>query len=156
MAQIFILFKCVKNKKYDTKSSGVTVVIYTLWRFLWSITVHTHTENVIYLIYTIKIQMVYWRIFWGMKKEKQVCCRGFDVICVCVIDHGQQPMKMHPELQKSRYCINFNNSNSPYLHFLQDLYTTSRRNTANKILELIFRILEFIKKKEYTINYTNV
>ena len=34
----------VKNKKvrHETKSSGVTVVLYTLWRLLWSITVHTH------------------------------------------------------------------------------------------------------------------
>ena len=34
----------VKNKKvqHETKSSGVTVVLYTLWRLLWSIAVHTH------------------------------------------------------------------------------------------------------------------
>ena len=34
-----------------------------------------------------------------MKKEKQVGWRGFDAICACVllIDHGQQPMKMHTE-----------------------------------------------------------
>ena len=26
-------------------------------------------------------------------------CRGFDVICVCpLIEHGQQPMKMHTEV----------------------------------------------------------
>ena len=34
-----------------------------------------------------------------MKKEKQVCWRGFDVICVCpLIDYGQQPIKMHTEV----------------------------------------------------------
>ena len=33
-----------------------------------------------------------------MEKEKQVCWCGFDVICVCpLIDHCQQPMKMHAE-----------------------------------------------------------
>ena len=38
--------------KQDTKSTGVTVVLYTLWRLLWSITVHTHAqENVIHLFY---------------------------------------------------------------------------------------------------------
>ena len=63
------------------KSSGVTVVLYTLWRLWWSIRIHTHTrKNVIYLFYTTKIQMVYWRhlydgLFGGMEKEKQVCWR---------------------------------------------------------------------------------
>ena len=47
--------------------------------------------------------MVYWRILGGMKKEKQVCCRDLTWIwrhlCVCpLIDHGQQPMKMHTEV----------------------------------------------------------
>ena len=79
--------------RHETKSSGVTVVLYTLWRLLWSITVHTR-KNVIYLFYTIKIQMVYWRIFGAWKKKNKsadVIWRGFDAICVCV-------------LQKSRYC----------------------------------------------------
>ena len=43
--------------------------------------------------------MVYLRILGGMKKEKQVCWRGFDVICVCpLVDNGQQPIKMHTEV----------------------------------------------------------
>ena len=62
----------VKNKKvrHETKSSGMTVVLYTLWRLLWSITVHTR-KNVIYLFYTIKIQMVYWRILGAWKKKSK-------------------------------------------------------------------------------------
>ena len=37
----------VKNKKvrHKTKSSGATVILYTLWRLLWSITVHTHART---------------------------------------------------------------------------------------------------------------
>ena len=59
----------VQNKKvrHETKSSGVTV-LYTLWRLLWSITVHTHG---ICVFYTIEVQIVYWRIFG----EIQVCWR---------------------------------------------------------------------------------
>ena len=71
-----------KNKKvrHKMKSSGITVVrFYTLWH-LWSITVlYTHMEKVIYLLYTIKIQMVYWRILgaWKTKnKSADVICRG--------------------------------------------------------------------------------
>ena len=68
----------------------------------------THTRiNVIYLFYTIfikQIQIVYQRIFLGGARKKKnksadVIWRGFDVICVCpLIDHGQQPMKMHTEV----------------------------------------------------------
>ena len=41
--------------------------------------------------------------FWGAWKKKNkstdVIWRGFDAICVCpLIDHGQQPMKMHTEV----------------------------------------------------------
>ena len=41
--------------------------------------------------------------FLGMKKENcksaDVIWRGFDAICVCpLIDHGQQPMKLHTEV----------------------------------------------------------
>ena len=44
-----ILISC-KNKKNET----VCVTLYTLWRHLWSVTVHTHTqENVIYLLLTV-------------------------------------------------------------------------------------------------------
>ena len=41
--------KTSRRLKNKSKSSGVTVVLYTLWRLLWSITVHMHTrKNVIY------------------------------------------------------------------------------------------------------------
>ena len=46
--------------------------------------------------------MVYWRTFGAWKKKNKsadVIWRGFDVIRVCpLIDHGQQPMKMHTEV----------------------------------------------------------
>ena len=61
----------VKNNE-GRHESGVTVVLYKLWRLLWSITYTHKRENVIYLFYTIKMQIVYWRIFGGIKKEKQV------------------------------------------------------------------------------------
>ena len=71
------------------QSSGVTVVLYTLWRLLWSITVtHAHTEKCnLLLFYTIKIQMDNWRIFgaWKNKKKQvtsaEVIWRGFDAVC---------------------------------------------------------------------------
>ena len=54
---------------------------------------YTHTENVIYLFYTIKIQMVYyWMIFGALKKKKKsadVIWRGFDAICVCVVEYKE-------------------------------------------------------------------
>ena len=46
--------------------------------------------------------------FESMKKEKQVCWRDLTTsVCVLfnTVDHSQQPMTMHTELQKSRYCI---------------------------------------------------
>ena len=77
----------VKNKKvrHETKSSGVTVVLYTLWRLLWFITAHTHTENVIYLLYTIKTQMVYWSILGAWKKKH----KSADAICVCPFNRSR-------------------------------------------------------------------
>ena len=77
---------CKQQKvRHETKSSGVTVVLYKLWRFLWFITVHAR-KNVIYLCHTIKFQMVHWS-FWVMKKEKQVRSRDMTWIwrhlCVC-------------------------------------------------------------------------
>ena len=78
---------------------------YCCWHAVMSSVIYysTHTwKNVIYLFYTIKIQMVYWRIL-GAKKGKQVCWRDLTWIwrhlCVCpLIDYGQQPMKMHTEV----------------------------------------------------------
>ena len=57
-------------------------------------------------------KMVYWRIWGASKKKKQsadVIWRGFDTICVCHQDYGQQAMKMHTEvmlLYKYLYTIN--------------------------------------------------
>ena len=52
--------------------------------------IHTHKrKNAIYLFYTIKMQIVYWRIFGCMKKEKQVRWRDLTWIwphlCVYVL-----------------------------------------------------------------------
>ena len=75
---------------------------------------YTHTrENVIYSFYTIKIQMVYWRILGHEKrKTSPLTWYGVDLtpsVCVCpLIDHGQQPMKTHTEvtlLHKELYAI---------------------------------------------------
>ena len=88
----------VKNKKYDTRRSWVVWLLYTVT----SSVIHygTHTwKNVIYLFYTIKFQMGYWRILGGMKKDKQVCWRNLTWIwrhLCCVF--GQQPMKMLTEV----------------------------------------------------------
>ena len=80
----------VKNKKvrHETKSSGVTVVLYTLWRLLWSIyiyiplhTVHTHGK--MYLFHTIKNSKVYRRNLGAWKKKSKfadVIWRGFDIL----------------------------------------------------------------------------
>ena len=65
-----------KKVRRETKSSGVNVVIYTLWFSVIYYSTHKR-ENVIYMLYPIKIQMVYWRILEDMKKEKQVCWRGY-------------------------------------------------------------------------------
>ena len=64
----------VKNKKvrHETKSSGVTVVLYTLWHLLWSITVHTHTN--LFALYNKNLNDLL-KNLGGMKKEKQVCWR---------------------------------------------------------------------------------
>ena len=89
----------VKEQKvrHDTKSSSVTVVLYTLWRLLWSITVKNKKynmrwsrvvlllfftrsdvfcdllqctrKNVTYLFRTIKIQRHYWRVL-GHERRK--------------------------------------------------------------------------------------
>ena len=63
-------------------------------------TVHAVTFSVVYysILYNRNSNGLL-KYFWGMKKEKQVCWCGFDAICVCpLIDHGQQPMKMHTEV----------------------------------------------------------
>ena len=91
----------VKNKKLrdQTKSSGVAVVLYTLWRLLRSITEHTHTEKCYLFVLHNENSNGLLKDFWGIKKEKQVRWRDLtwiDAICVC--DHGQQPMKMHTEV----------------------------------------------------------
>ena len=63
---------CKEQKVRDeTKSSGVTVVLYTLWRLLWSITVHTHArKNNLFVLYN-KNSNGLSKVLGGMKKEKQ-------------------------------------------------------------------------------------
>ena len=63
------------------KSSGVTVILYMLWRLLWSITVHTHGKSYLFVLYN-KNSSGLLKDFGGMKKEKQVLWRGIDAICV--------------------------------------------------------------------------
>ena len=67
-----------KNVRHETKSSGVTVVLYTLWRLLWSITVHTN----VFILYNCNLFVLYNKNSYGhgllkdlggMKIEKQVC-----------------------------------------------------------------------------------
>ena len=62
----------VKNEKvrHETKSSGVTACCSLLALTSSAIYYSTHTrKNVIYLSYTINIQMVYWD-FGAWKKNK--------------------------------------------------------------------------------------
>ena len=63
-------------EKYDTRWSRVAwLLFFTRCDVFCDLLQYTHTrENVIYLFYTIRIQMVYWRIL-GHEKEKQVCWR---------------------------------------------------------------------------------
>ena len=88
----------VKNKKvrHETKSSGVAVV-FTRCDVFRDLLQYTHTEKCYlhaFVLYN-KSSNGLLKDFWGMKKEKQVCWRGFDANCVCPLsDHGQQPMKM--------------------------------------------------------------
>ena len=72
----------VENKKvqHKTKSSGVTVVLYTLWRLLWSITVRTHMEKFNLLVLYNKNSNDLLKYFGGIEKDKfaDVIWRGFD------------------------------------------------------------------------------
>ena len=69
-------------------SSGVTVVLSTLWRLQWSITVHTYTEKCnLYVLYN-KNSNGLLKNFRACKKENKaadVIWRGFEAICVCVL-----------------------------------------------------------------------
>ena len=65
---------------------------------------YTHRKHVLYS----KNSNGLLKDFWGMKKEKQVYWRDLTWIwrhqCVCpLIDHGQQPMKMHTEVTSLLY-----------------------------------------------------
>ena len=100
-----------KNKKvrHETKSSGVDCCsLHAVTSYLIYYSTHTR-KNVIYLFYTIKIQMVYWRILGHEKRTtnpltwSDVVLKPSVCVCVCVcvcafIDHGEQPMKMHREV----------------------------------------------------------
>ena len=55
---------------------------------------HTRKKCNLFVLYN-KNSKVYLKIFGARKKKK----KSADVICVCpLIDHGQQPMKMHTEV----------------------------------------------------------
>ena len=58
-----------KKVRRETKSSGVNVVIYTLWFSVIYYSTHKR-ENVIYMLYPIKIHMVYRRMGAWKKKNK--------------------------------------------------------------------------------------
>ena len=78
--------------------SSFTTVLYTLWRLLWSITVHMHGK--MQSIWFIKTNSNVSVKDLGARKKKN---KSGDVIwrhpCVCLlIDHDQQPMKMHTEV----------------------------------------------------------
>ena len=99
----------VVNKKCDTRRSRVAwLLFFTRCDVVSDLLQYTHTENVIYLYYTVKIQMDFSRFL------------GHDVdiwrhLCVCpLIDHGQQPMKSHMHTKvtcaQSHICFIFNQS----------------------------------------------
>ena len=78
--------------------SSFTTVLYTLWRLLWSITVHMHGK--MQSIWFIKTNSNVSVKDLGARKKKN---KSGDVIwrhpCVCLlIDHDQQTMKMHTEV----------------------------------------------------------
>ena len=60
---------------------------------------YTHTEQYYLFVLYHKNSNGLLKDFWGMQKEKQVCWRAWrdltPSVCVSLIDHGQQPMKMH-------------------------------------------------------------
>ena len=93
---------CNRSQKTSQRVKGNSHATRLHVRLLWSITVHTlpHTrENVIYLFYTIKIEMIYWSILRAWKKT------WADVdLTPSVCHHGQQPTKMHTEVTLL-YCI---------------------------------------------------
>ena len=95
--------QCVNNKKYDTRWSRVAwLLFFTCCDVFFHLLQYTRMEKCNYSFYTIKIEKVYWKIFGVCKtknKSTDVIWRGIDAICVSpLIDHGQQPMKIHKEL----------------------------------------------------------
>ena len=74
----------VKNKKYDTR-----LLFFTRCDIFGDLLHGTHArKNVIYLFYTLKIQMVCWTIYGAWKKKNNsadVIWCGFDAICVYVL-----------------------------------------------------------------------
>ena len=115
----------------------------------------THTqENVIYLFYTIKIQMVYWRILGhGKRKTSPLTWYGVDLTSsVCpLIDHGQQPMKMHTEvtLYKLVYMI-YDMLLHVYMvyHIWYDIFISFVNMTRFKILVVWLQRLRSITRNK--------
>ena len=88
-----------KRVRHETKSSGVTV-LYTLWRLLWSITVHAHTEKYSLFVLYNKNSSGLLKDFGEHEKRKTSLLTWiWRHLCVCpLIYHGQQPIKMHTEV----------------------------------------------------------
>ena len=85
-----------EQKKYKTKSSGVTVVLYTLRRLLWSIAVHTEKCN-LFVSYNKNSNGIL-KYFAGMKKKILLTWFWRHMCVYPLIDHVQQPMKMQTEV----------------------------------------------------------
>ena len=85
------------------KNNGMTVV-FTRCDVFCDLLQYTHVEKCDLFVLYNKNSKVYWRIL-DMKKEKQVCWH--DLTCP-LIDHCQQPMKIHTEVMLSyKYMLLF-------------------------------------------------
>ena len=70
----------------------------------WGLLQYTQTGKCNLFVLYNKKSMVYWRTWWifgAWKKENKstdVIWRAWRHLCMCVIDHGQQPMEIHTEV----------------------------------------------------------
>ena len=94
----------VKNKKYDTRRSRVTwLLFFTRCDVFCDLLQYTCTGKCHVFVLYNKISNGVFNNLGGLKEEKQVRWRDMARIrrhlCVCpFIDHGQQPMKMLTEV----------------------------------------------------------
>ena len=121
-----IYYSKEQKVQHEMKLSGVTVVLYTLWRLLWSITVHTR-KNVIYLFHAIKIQMVYWRVLGHEKRKNNLCV----MVNIMVNNQWECP-------QKSLYCIiwNITHGREDILFMLKISHKSAQQ--TSEILDLLY------------------